>query len=80
MPTEEDQKPFPIQGGSLIRGKGWTKVSYIPWWLAKVAYEEYQRRYPNLQSLETLTERGGFGREELLDLLKGKRGKDIAAK
>ena len=45
-------------------------ASAIPWWLAEIAYEEYARRYGNLQTLERINERGGFGREELVSLIR----------
>ena len=67
--TMNDNRPFRIQGGNS-HGK-WRRAepSTIPWWLAEVAYKEYAKRYGTQQSLERLNERGGFGRQELLDLL-----------
>lgn len=68
---DDDTRPFPIQkvlrcqSANGVRGE----ASTIPWWLAEVAYREYARRYGTRQSLKRLAERGGFGREELLDLL-----------
>ena len=71
-----DTRAFPIQGGSthqrrdtegrLIRDQRCT----IPWWLAEEAYQWYANRFGNGQSLERLAERGGFGRDELLMLLR----------
>jgi hypothetical protein len=46
------------------------KRSSIPWWLAEEAYKVYSAHFGNDQSLERLAERGGFGREELLWLLR----------
>lgn len=72
----EKEKLFPIQGGSSWkRDRDYRPVehygpSYIPWWLAEEAYEYYSNQYGTGQSLERLAERGGFGREELLFLLK----------
>lgn len=64
------EKLFPIQadhGGYGIPDK---PKSHIPWWLAEVAYEFYASRYGTQQSIERLAERGGFGRDELLELLR----------
>lgn len=74
----DDNRLFPIQ-----RGTYWDKktLAYarpikhyisctIPWWLAEEAYQHYSKLYGNSQSLERLAERGGFGREELLWLLR----------
>ena len=52
-------KPFPIQQGGTI-----------PWWLAEVAYAHYAKLYTTEQSIERLAERGGFGRKELIALLR----------
>ena len=46
----------------------------IPWWLAEIAYGYYSNRYGREQSLERLRERGGFGREELVHLLRREEG------
>lgn len=62
-----DNRPFRIQSEYSKWGRA--ESSTIPWWLAEVAYAEYAKRYGTRQSLERLNERGGFGREELLDLL-----------
>lgn len=59
---------FPIQAEGSGRDR--VEATTIPWWLAAVAYEVYEKKYGNRQSLERLAERGGFGRQELLDLLK----------
>jgi hypothetical protein len=72
----DDTRPFPIQqsngyrdkeSGAIIRPARCT----IPWWLAEEAYKVYAKKYGNDQSLERIAERGGFGREELLWLLRG---------
>ncbi len=65
----DDTRPFPIQSDGLVRGKGHTAQSTIPWWLAEIAYEYYHSRYPE-QSLEKLGERGGFDRDELVGLIR----------
>jgi hypothetical protein len=65
-----DNKPFPIQAELSTSRWGRTDACYIPWWLAEEAYAEYSKRYGNSQSLERLAERGGFGRDELLLLLR----------
>ena len=54
------RRQFPIQGEAIG----------IPWWLAEVAYEEYARRYGDQQTIERIAERGGFGRDEFLELLR----------
>ena len=70
-------RPFPIQGGTYRKPDGTLRrpveqylPSTIPWWLAEEAYAYYASRYGTSQSLERLAERGGFGREELLMLLR----------
>ncbi len=64
----DDARPFPIQG-ELRAPEGQNGRSTIPWWLAKIAYKEYSRRYGSDQTLERIAERGGFGRKELLMFL-----------
>jgi len=59
-----DTRPFPIQ---IERGGD---GSTIPWWLAEVAYKSYARCFGRDQSLERLAERGGFGRDELVGLIR----------
>lgn len=44
--------------------------TYVPWWLAEIAYADYARRYGTQQTLLQLCQRGGFGREELLEHLR----------
>jgi hypothetical protein len=51
-------KPFPIQGGGSIR-----------WWLAEVAFEYYHEQWKG-QSLQRIAERGGFGVQELIGLIR----------
>ena len=74
----DDNRPFPIQQGSQWKkGKDHRPVEYykpstIPWWLAEEAYEYYVEYAGDSQSLEKLAERGGFGREEILCLLRKK--------
>lgn len=63
----DDIRAFPVQSGS---GKAF---SIIPWWLAEIAYEHYVKAFPNSaasQSLERLAKRGGFGRDELVALIR----------
>lgn len=73
----KDDRPFPIQAGTYRNPDGTIRrpverylPSTIPWWLAEEAYTHYSKRYGTSQSLERLAERGGFGREELLMLLR----------
>lgn len=46
------------------------KRSTIPWWLAEIAYQWYVKRFGESQSLEVIASRGGFGRDELVALLR----------
>lgn len=73
--SSDDSRPFPIQAELSTSRWGRQKACTIPWWLAKEAYEFYLEHYGryNAQSLERLAERGGFGREELLSLLRRSR-------
>lgn len=67
----DDIRPFPIQSDLRCQG-GPNKPSTIPWWLAEEAYTAYLHLYGTggAQSLEQLAKRGGFGRKELLVLLR----------
>lgn len=70
----DDTKPFPIQAEYRRNPKtGYMEHlpgSSIPWWLAEEAYAYYSKCFGTSQSLETLAARGGFGRTELLMLLR----------
>jgi hypothetical protein len=66
----DDNRPFPIQGELTTSSWGKREPCTIPWWLAEEAYKVYAALYGRQQSLERLTERGGFGRDELLGLLR----------
>jgi len=68
MLTVDDSKPFSIQAETRLRTR--YPRTTIPWWLAKLAHVEYRRR-GHYQSLERINERGGFGRSELVALLRG---------
>lgn len=65
---------FPIQGEFSIDENGgmrYEPVTFIPWWLAEEAYSWYKENFgSNCQTLEQLAARGGFGRQELLMLLR----------
>lgn len=66
-PTD-DTRPFPIQGDF---GPPRHQSSTIPWWLAEEAYKIYHHHFASSnQSLQRLADRGGFGRQELLMLLR----------
>ena len=73
---DDENRPFPIQQArNWKKGKDHRPVEYnkgcsIPWWLAQEAYEYYSKESGSQQSLERLAERGGFGRAELLMLLR----------
>ncbi len=65
-----DNRPFPIQAEYDCGGRWGRHTSCsVPWWLAEIAYVNYAKRYGKEQSLERLAERGGYGRQELIDLL-----------
>ena len=51
-------RPFPIQHGGSV-----------PWWIAEVAFEYYHENWPG-QSLERISDRGGFGVCELIGLIR----------
>jgi len=69
----EDIRPFPIQG--CYHNKDRVEqfpCSTIPWWMAEIAYHVYARKFGELKpfSIEQVAEQGGFGRLELLQLLR----------
>jgi hypothetical protein len=66
--VKDDILPFPIQGNWKIQNQ--FSSCTIPWWLAEIAYEHYVKLFGTSQSLKKLAERGGFGRDELLMLLR----------
>lgn len=72
--TRHGTRPFPIQGGDTARDEQGKQIysspSTIPWWLAEIAYEQYSALHGTQQSLEHLAARGGFGRYELVRLLR----------
>jgi hypothetical protein len=51
----DDTRQFPIQGDY---GSGGGKRSFIPWWLAEIAYKQYASQFGKAQTLERLAERG----------------------
>jgi len=57
----DESKPFPILG----RNNG-----TVPWWLAEEAYNFYTQQYGSSQTLKRIAERGGFGKREILMLLR----------
>ncbi len=66
-----DTRPFPIQADCMTQpGSVRPGPSVIPWWLAEIAYKFYRLRYGDRQSLERIAERGGFGRAELVALIR----------
>ncbi|MFA5132906.1 MAG: hypothetical protein WC444_06295 [Candidatus Paceibacterota bacterium] len=77
----DDNRPFPIQGGVFRQPDGEVRRPVerylpctIPWWLAEEAYKLYVKEGGRGQTLERLAERGGFGREELIYLIRGRWG------
>lgn len=71
--AERDPRGFPIQGEYRYDVSGDSRRMLpelrIPWSVAEVAYAEYALRYGRQQSLDRLADRGGFGRDEVLELL-----------
>lgn len=70
---KDDSMAFPIQQDFKRNERGEMEqlpATAIPWWLAEVAYEYYAAKYGTQQSLERLAERGGFGRDELVGLIR----------
>lgn len=65
-----DSTPLPDGGGRKFPAQNGAP---IPWSLAERAYAVYASRYGRAQSLERLAERGGFGINELDDLVPGWR-------
>ena len=69
----DDRRPFPIQRETYLpqpRSSEKGKACTVPWWLAEVAYESYSKSFGAAQSLERIAERGGFGRAELVSLIR----------
>lgn len=71
-----DNRPFPIQKELSRVGGRERPACTIPWWLSEVAHVNYVLRhdvkqYGKPQTLGEIADKGGFGRQELLDLLKG---------
>lgn len=48
-----------------------TPQTFVPYWLAEIAYKQYSALYGGSQSLERLCERGGFCPVELAEFLSG---------
>lgn len=45
----------------------------VPWDIAVIAHKAYVAKYGNIQSLERIAERGGFGYEEMDEFCPGWR-------
>jgi len=66
---------FPLQGEYRLDNNASRErvpaclIPWSPWSAAEIAYAEYALRYGLQQTLERLAERGGFGRDEFIDLL-----------
>lgn len=66
-----DTKPFRIMSKYVsLPTRKHLDASVIPWWLAEEAYEYYKEAFGDKQSLEEINACGGFGRNELLWLLR----------
>lgn len=71
LEAHADVQPFPIQGETTTtRPIRRLPQSWVPKWLAEVAYEYYASKFGKAQSLDRLAERGGFGRDELVGLIR----------
>ena len=66
----DDTRPFPIQSNAFKGHRQYEARSTIPWWLAEEGYKYYVERFGDRQTLEEIAQRGGFGRQELLMLLR----------
>jgi hypothetical protein len=66
----DDIRPFPIMMDMVCYGEPPKHRCTIPWWLAEEAYKYYVEKFGSSQSLQQLADRGGFGRNELLMLLR----------
>lgn len=62
----EIKKRFPLQAYEYLSRRD---PITIPWKFAEEAYKEYSEQYGKNQTLERLSERGGFGAEEIIMLL-----------
>lgn len=66
-----DARPFPVQCDH--RGDARHPQQFVPWGVARRAYQTYSRLFGNGQTLERLAERAGFGERELAVFLKAPR-------
>jgi len=69
----KDCELFSIQGHFHNESRTEYESCEIPWWLAEIAWAEYARQGHGSQSCERINQRGGFGRHELLNLIRGQR-------
>lgn len=67
MINVDDIEPFPIQAETRKRNR--FLACNVPFWLAQLAYREYAKGHN--QPLQTIAKRGGFGRAELIALIRG---------
>jgi hypothetical protein len=74
-----DERMFPLQCEKR-RTDICSGIHQVPWSVAEQAYRQYARHYGTRQSLETLSQRGGFGEIEFYDLLAGGTGDGRALK
>lgn len=72
MNETKDCQPFPIQGEPGMDRTNHPACT-VPEWLAKLAYSEYACK----QGFKRIAERGGFGRAELVALIRGDYMKGI---
>ena len=56
---DETKKPFPLLSNTL-------SLKVIPREIAEEVYKEYQLKFGDTQSLETIERRGGFSPEEVI--------------
>lgn len=68
-----DNRPFNIQGEHGSKHWGNRPACHVPWWLAEIAYDHFKQRQGKVgeeKSLGRINERGGFGRDEFVDLIR----------
>lgn len=73
MTDRPDDHPFPVMAEQTRDSTGRVvhlPATTVPWWLASEAYEHYREVFGDPQPLERIADRGGFGRWELLALLR----------
>ena len=65
-------KTFPVQYDS-VRDRSRRTALAVPWQIGVQAWEQYAKRYGQMQSAERIAERGGFGESEMDEYAPGWR-------